>query len=259
MTLRTPRAWAPEQLRLEGHEVPVAGRAVDQALEVQVVLDAESHGQRAHAHPRHGRVGDVDDVDARLLERAWRRSIVRSMRMLRGGSISTETTKRPASREPRQAGRRRRTVGPPVRVRRRARSSRRRAAAVDRAAPRRRLAGAAPSSTARIAAMCSGVVPQQPPTSRAPAAMKRGVTRAEVGRAGGIDEAALEPLRQAGVGHDRAGGSAVQGDRPSPRGPPGAAGPAPQLTPTASAPAAAQGPGARAGGSRRGGRGPRRT
>ncbi len=38
--------------------------------------------------------------------------------------------------------------------------------------------GARASSAARIAAMCSGVVPQQPPTIEAPAATNRGVTSA---------------------------------------------------------------------------------
>ena len=53
-----------EQLRLEGHQVPVARRAVDEALEVEVVLDPERDGQRAHPDPGHRRVGDVDEVDA---------------------------------------------------------------------------------------------------------------------------------------------------------------------------------------------------
>ncbi len=53
-----------EQLRLEGHQVPVARRAVDEALEVEVVLDPERHGQGAHPDPGHRRVGDVDEVDA---------------------------------------------------------------------------------------------------------------------------------------------------------------------------------------------------
>ncbi len=35
------------------------------------------------------------------------------------------------------------------------------------------------SSAARIEAMCSGVVPQQPPTIRAPASTMRGVTCAK--------------------------------------------------------------------------------
>ena len=42
-----------EQLRLEGHQVPVAGREVDEALEVEVVLDAERDGQGAHPDAGH--------------------------------------------------------------------------------------------------------------------------------------------------------------------------------------------------------------
>ena len=57
-----------EQLRLEGHEVPVAGREVDEALEVQVVLDPERDGHRAHPDAGHRRVADVDGVDAGRLE-----------------------------------------------------------------------------------------------------------------------------------------------------------------------------------------------
>ena len=57
-----------EQLRLERHQVPVAGREVDEALEVEVVLDAERDGQRAHPDAGHGAVADVDEVDAGRLE-----------------------------------------------------------------------------------------------------------------------------------------------------------------------------------------------
>ena len=68
-----------------------------------------------------------------------------------------------------------------------------------------------PSSVTRMAAMWAGVVPQQPPTIRAPASSSRGTIDAEVGGLGRVDEVALEALRQAGVGHDRAGRLAVDG------------------------------------------------
>ena len=113
--LRTPERVRAEQLRLEGHEVPVAGREVDEALEVQVVLDAERDGQRAHPDPGHRRVADVD----RSTPAAWSSraaSIVRSMRIERGGSISTEIDE-PAVRErPRQPGRAVARSGPVVGV-----------------------------------------------------------------------------------------------------------------------------------------------
>ena len=59
-----PERMGAEQLRLERHQVPVARRAVDEALEVEVVLDPERHRQGAHPDPGHRRVGDVDEVDA---------------------------------------------------------------------------------------------------------------------------------------------------------------------------------------------------
>ena len=57
-----------QQLRFEGHQVPVAGREVDEALEVQVVLDPECDRQRAHPDAGHRRVADVDEVDAGLAQ-----------------------------------------------------------------------------------------------------------------------------------------------------------------------------------------------
>ena len=59
-----------EQLRFERHQIAIARREVDDALEIEIVLDAERHGERAHAHARHGAVADVDDVDAGVLEEA---------------------------------------------------------------------------------------------------------------------------------------------------------------------------------------------
>src|SRR6478609_2756526 len=58
-----PERMSAEQLRLEGHQVPVARRAMDKALEVEVVLDPERDRQGAHPDPGHRRVGDVDEVD----------------------------------------------------------------------------------------------------------------------------------------------------------------------------------------------------
>ena len=108
-------------------------------------------------------------------------SMVRSIRMLRGGSISTEITNRPAARaRPRPVSGTRSPcsagvsanaarglapeIGAPVSVVvPAARACARRASAVRRA-----------SSAARIAATCSGVVPQQPPMTCAPASSSRG-------------------------------------------------------------------------------------
>ena len=163
----------PEQLRLERHQVPVARRAVDEALEVEVVLDPERDGHRAHPDPGHRRVGDVDDVDARVaqepggLDRALDPDAPRRVDLDRDHeSAGLEQLGQP--------GRRRRVVGVGGPPRRSNRSGDRvRASAVGRSAQRRVGDG---SSAARIAAMCSGVVPQQPPTIRAPASSIRGVT-----------------------------------------------------------------------------------
>ena len=81
-----------QQLGLERHQVPVAGRDVDEALEVEVVLDPERDGHRAHAHARHRRVARRCTRSAPASRSSRAASIVRSMRTLRGGSISTEIT-----------------------------------------------------------------------------------------------------------------------------------------------------------------------
>ena len=173
-----------QQLRLEGHEVAVARREVDHALEVEVVLDAEGHGHGAHPHPRHRGVADVDDVDAGRLQQA--RGLDASARCgrERGGSISTETTKRPrpgrAAEARRRRARRRRRAARRGRPRLRSPAARgcgrARPAAAGRAPAARRPRRSRPRrrATARIAAMWAGVVPQQPPTMRAPASSIRG-------------------------------------------------------------------------------------
>ena len=53
-----------EELRLEGHEVAVPGREVDEHLKAEVAPDGEAHGDGAHAHPGHGAVADVDEIGA---------------------------------------------------------------------------------------------------------------------------------------------------------------------------------------------------
>ena len=103
-------------------------------------------------------------------------SMVRSMRTLRGGSISTETTNcwAASSSASRVGG------GAPS-----ASSVARSASAAwawDGAISVRGAEGPVVvrvSSAARIDAMCSGVVPQHPPTIRAPASTMRGVTCAK--------------------------------------------------------------------------------
>ena len=165
-----------EQLRFEGHQVPVAGRAVDEALEVEVVLDPERDGQGAHPHPRHRRVGDVDEVDAGVAQEAG--GLDRPLDPDAPGRVDLDRDDEPAGLEELRPGasgggavaavagdavhegRGRSRAGP---------------VSIDAGAAAGEAASAT-SSAARIAAMCSGVVPQQPPTIRAPAASRRGVT-----------------------------------------------------------------------------------
>ena len=167
-----------EQLRLEGHQVPVARRAVDEALEVEVVLDPERHRQRAHPDPGHRRVGDVDEVDAGVaqepggLDRPLDPDAPRRVDLDRDDEPA-----RPASSSARRVGGGASSVtvggGPDAAT---ARVTARWPARRRRGATEPGIARPSTSSAARIAAMCSGVVPQQPPTIRAPAASRRGVT-----------------------------------------------------------------------------------
>ena len=166
-----------EQLGLEGHQVPVARRAVDEALEVEVVLDPERHGQGAHPDPGHRRIGDVDQVDAGVAQEpggldrpldadaAWwvdldRDDEVAGRRAARPGGSGVARRWRLSARGDRSA----RVVVIEAR-----------SVSVEAGAAGAAVASSA-SIAARIAAMCSGVVPQHPPTIRAPAASRRGVT-----------------------------------------------------------------------------------
>ena len=172
-----PERVGAEQLRLEGHQVPVARRAVDEALEVEVVLDPERHGQGAHPDPGHRRVGDVDEVDAGVAQEPG--GLDRPLDADAPRRVDLDRDDETAGLEQLgQAGRGRRVVGGgrggrPVREGGRDRGSVGVGRARGRLVPR---SPRAASIAARIAAMCSGVVPQQPPTIRAPASSRRGVT-----------------------------------------------------------------------------------
>ena len=86
------------------------------------------------------------------------------------------------------------------------------------------------SSALRIAAMCSGVVPQQPPTIAAPdASMPSTIAPKYVG-SGRVDELAVDPLRAG-----RRWGGSLGSCRPiAVRASRQPTGPAPQLTPSTS-------------------------
>ena len=154
-----------EQLRFERHEVPVARRHVDDALEVEVVLDPERHGQRAHPDAGHRRVADVDDVDAGGLQEPGR--LERALDADRARRVDLDGDDVAARRErPGETGRRRR---PSIARRLGAGAWIAVGAAGRRSAAGRRRPAVRASIARRIAAMCSGVVPQQPPTMAAPA------------------------------------------------------------------------------------------
>ena len=181
MMLRTPRAWAPSSsdsraIRFRSRVVQWTRHSRSRSCWIPNATDRALIRTRAIAE------SETLTRSTPASRRSRAAAIVRSIRMLRGGSISTETTKRPAARSAGQARRRRRVVrsgddgstlddglhdrddcsgdGWPAR-------------ATERARPRWRRPHRSPR---RIAAMCSGVVPQQPPTIRAPAASRRGVT-----------------------------------------------------------------------------------
>ena len=147
---------------------------------------------------------------------SWRRraaSIVRSMRTERGGSISTLIDEAAVGEQLAPGGW---AAAARVGAAAAARStmvargapapSGGSAHGVPRAAPRDAPCQPARSMSSawRMAAMCSGVVPQQPPTIRAPGVQEARHRLGEVRRPGGVDELALDARRQAGVGHDRA-------------------------------------------------------
>ena len=168
-------------------------------------------------------------------------SIVRSIRIERGGSISTDTTNRRSASAAGQPGRRRLFADRPIGAPPGGRASSRRPS-------RRRCAGRPPeillarrgrrrarcASPRRARASCRSS--RRRSTRRAPAS--RGTIAPKYVGAGGVDEPALDALRQPGVRHDRAAGR--RGGRADPvsasRQPNG---PAPQFTPIASTPASA--------------------
>ena len=149
-------------------------------------------------------------------------SIVRSMRTLRGGSISTEITKRPSASAYAEARAARSSSIDRGRLGRRGRgASPRSRPTTSVARPRARAGAPRPACRARRARRASrrcgrASCRSSRRRSARPASRSRGTIDAEVRRLGRVDELALEALRQAGVGHDRARRLAVLG-RPEPR------------------------------------------
>ena len=209
-----PERVGAEQLGLEGHQVPVARRAVDEALEVEVVLDPERHGQGAHPDPGHRRVGHVDEVDAGVAQEPG--GLDRPLDPDAARRVDLDRDDEPAARRAARPG------GSAVARRRRRRG-------VERSARRRSVgssvAGAAVAArSAASGAPVAGRVERRPHRGdvlgRRPAAaaddpgagrQQARRDRPEVLGARGVDEAALEPLREPGVGHDRPGRVAIGG------------------------------------------------
>ena len=211
--LRTPRAWAPSSsdssaIRLRSRVVVWTRHSRSRSCWMPKATARAPIRTRAMAE---------SDTLTRSTPEDWRRraaSIVRSMRTLRGGSISTETTNRPAarawpSREPRSG--RSSPVGPAsanaVRgmapetteecwaapawlvLRRVSRLRRLDHAAVERGAHRRDVGRGRPAA----ATDDPGTGVEQPRDDRA-----------EPRRLGRVHELPVEALGKAGVGHDRA-------------------------------------------------------
>ena len=162
-----------EQVAEHAEQVAVAAAVVRDRLDADLLLDEHARQQRAHAALRARAVGHVHRIDARVLELRARRASMRVASTPRGGTISTDVTNSSARdlRRPARAlgerHRRRRRLRSRCRVRRvGAARVRQLIAHARRAAASRGASGRMPST---IAWMCSGVVPQQPPTIFAPA------------------------------------------------------------------------------------------
>ncbi len=267
---RTPRAWAPSSsasrairlrsrvVRCTTHSSPssrwMPNATASAPIRTRAIAESEMFTQSAPASRR------------RRAE-----SMVRSMRIDRGGSISTETTYRPVRSFSRRdvGGGASPAVrsGAPLRIEETAGTAAAgaEAATVARpplagppvvalavpgapaapAAPATPAAGAvaegtaptARSSAIRMAATCSGVVPQQPPMIRAPAASASGTISAnQSGPAANTKRPSTRWDRPA-FGITLPGSRATPATRTSASRLP--TGPVPQFTPTASTPAAA--------------------
>ena len=139
-----------------------------------LALDRRRGHERVHPRARHRVVVDVDEADLAGVLRACAATLEHRLERCRpcGGSSSTETTHSPLA-ERRAASARLLALGSP-------------SASGELALARRRAARAARGPRrprARIAAICAGVVPQQPPMIRAPSSTRlRGELGEVVGR-----------------------------------------------------------------------------
>ena len=164
----------PQQLRLQPHQRAIAGGEVQDRLHPGAVLDEIAHGQGAHPHAGHRRVGDVDEIDTRFLQQAGPVERLGRIEPLRRIDLDADHELAPIQLLP-QAGR---SLGRDQIELRRGQDAgatagtRRRESGLARSIHRPRSAIQA-SRASRIAAVCSGVVPQQPPMMRTPASAAR--------------------------------------------------------------------------------------
>ena len=198
---------------------------MDEALEVEIVLDPEGHRQGAHPNPGHRRVGDVDEVDTGIAEEPG--GLDRPLDPDAPRRVDLDRHDEAAGGEELgQTGRRRRVAGG-CRVGRGLDDRRPRPTAGDllRAVVdvRGRGTGASALGIGRVERVegrphlgdvigrRAAAAADDPRAGRQHARRHR----PEILGAGGVDEAPLEPLRQTGVRHDRPCGRAA--DRPAHR------------------------------------------
>ena len=155
-----------EQVRLDAEQVAVAARILEQRLDAGLLADEGGQRQRADARAAAGRVRHEHQVDAcRPASRAA--ATASAVACPRGGTSSTPVTKVPAA-----------SFAPSADLSARATGVRASGVATVMArwlpcAAPRATSGASCFTASAIWRMCSGVVPQQPPTRRTPLAMKR--------------------------------------------------------------------------------------
>ena len=198
-----------EQLRLDRHEVPVAGREVDEALEIEVVLDPERDGHRPHPDAGHRGIADVDEIDTGVAQEAG--GLDRPVDADRARRVDLDRNDvAPGAELGQQLGGRR-----PLAVRGSAAASARRSTASRRAVRSRcadRMRSASRTMASRVEPRIAADVfrrrPAAAPTiSDAPAAVHLRDDRGEVLGTGRVHELALDRAGAARHSEDRAGGS----------------------------------------------------
>ncbi len=217
-----------QELGFEGHQVAIAGRGVDDALDGDVVLDAEGDGHGAHADPGHRRVADVHHVRAGVAEQS--RRLERAIDADAARRVDLDGDHEASLGEGAcEAGLQGAilcigALGVCLREGRAGARTGDRAGAVEgvraslRTAPVR--GGDGPESV-RHGCDVGGRRPATAADHRRPRVEQLPDDGPEVGGLRRVDEAALQALRQAGVGHHGPGRLALAGGARAGRGRPG--------------------------------------